>query len=88
EMRAIEAYYDWHAVEGRCSAPIMEGVTRSDILSEDGDQTVRQVRYMYRDYQQRSTRTRRCRGFGSRTFTLINDEGRPRVISMSGQTRR
>lgn len=88
EMRAIEAYYDWHAAEGPCNAPIMEGVTRSDIVSQNDDRTVKQVRYLYRDYIRRSTRNRRCRGFGSRTFTLTYDEGRPRVIGMSGQTRR
>ena len=49
EMGAIEACYEWHAAEGRCSAPIMEGVTRSDTASEDDDRTVRQVLLRFRD---------------------------------------
>ena len=47
----IRFYYERNAREegGRCTAPLLEGVTRSEVLAEDQDQLVIQLDYRYRD---------------------------------------
>ena len=88
-LRAIQAYYEHNAVEERntCRSPIMDGVTRSQVLSRDGDETVVEVRYRYSNYVSRRTSNRRCTGFNTRTFTLTDDSSRPRVVRMTGEVR-
>ncbi|MEM7025949.1 MAG: hypothetical protein AAF637_25715 [Pseudomonadota bacterium] len=88
-LPAIKRYYESNAVEenNQCRAPLMDGVTRSEIVSQEDDRTVVRVVYTYRDTIGRSTATRRCRGFGERTFTLVSEAGRPRVVDMTGERR-
>ncbi|MEM7025014.1 MAG: hypothetical protein AAF637_20890 [Pseudomonadota bacterium] len=62
-------------------------MTRSEVLSSDGDETVVEVRYRFSNYVSRRTSNRRCTGFNTRTFTLINDSGRQRVVGMTGEVR-
>ena len=88
-LPAIKRYYESNAVEqnNTCKAPIMDGVTRSEVLSRDNGQTVVRVAYTYRDTLGRRTARRRCRGFGERTFTVSTEAGRHRVVGMTGELR-
>jgi hypothetical protein len=60
-------------------------VTRSELVSESAGQLVVDVTYNYANYANRSGR--RCRGVGTRRFTLSNASGRFRVIDMTGERR-
>jgi hypothetical protein len=88
-LSAIKAYYEHNAAEQNnvCKGPLMDGVTRSELVSQDDSQLVVEVGYKYRDYTSRRSTGRACSGFGSRTFTLSRDGGRFRVIGMSGEVR-
>ena len=84
---AIQRYYESNAAEenNACSALIMSGVTRSEVVSENSGQLVVDLTYKYASYGNRSGR--RCRGIQNRRFTLINESGRYRVIDMTGERR-
>jgi len=86
-LSAIRAYYENNAVEenNRCSAPLLSAVTRSEVVSRDGNDLVVELGYKYANYTNRGGS--RCRGFGNRTFTLTRDGGRFRVIEMTGERR-
>lgn len=86
-LSAIRAYYENNAVEenNSCKAPLLSGVTRSEVVSRDGNDLVVELGYKYANYVNRSSN--RCRGFGNRTFTLTRDGGRFRVIEMTGERR-
>jgi hypothetical protein len=100
-MRKVQVYYETHAIEegGRCRAPIMEGVARSQVLSDDPEQMVLDVSYYYRDWVRdgddcsplrplRCTIMRECQGFAQRTFTIDKGQDGLSVGSMSGPQRR
>src|SRR5512145_518242 len=47
----IQLYYQRNALEenGRCTRPLLQGVTRSEVLAEDDEQLVIALTYRYRD---------------------------------------
>lgn len=87
-LAAIKRYYESHAAEenNACSAPMMSGVTRSQLVSEGEGSLVVDVTYMYTNFTNRSGR--RCRGFGNRRFTLSRQPGGFSVTGMTGEYRR
>jgi hypothetical protein len=94
----IKFYYERNALEenGRCTAPLLEGVSRSEVLSEDQDQLVVAVVYRYRDALRDEPRApsgrlpffRECTGVASRTFTIATGGDHPTVTSMNGPQKR
>jgi hypothetical protein len=86
-MAAIRLYYESNAAEenNACSAPIMSGVNRSEVVSDRDGQLVVDVTYTYGNYAHRGSL--RCRGFGNREFTLTRAPGGYRVIGMTGERR-
>ena len=79
-LHRIKFYDERNALEekGRCTAPLLEGVSRSEVLSEDQDQLVVAVVYRYRDALRDEPRApsgrlpffRECTGVASRTFMI------------------
>ena len=95
---AISTYYRDHAVEydaGRCNRPYFDAITRVDVVEEDTDHLVLDVRYAFRDRLRDDEDTNRipptsrqvCRGFESRRFTLAKEWTVVRVTDMSGPER-
>jgi hypothetical protein len=86
-MAAIQRYYESNAAEqnNACSGLIMNGVTRTNVVSERAETLVVDVTYKYLNYANRSDS--RCRGIGNRRFTLRNDSGRFVVTDMTGERR-
>jgi hypothetical protein len=98
----VRNYYESRGLEegGRCTAPIMEGVARSRVLSDDQDEMVVALAYYYRDWVRDGDdcdplRPGRClgfmplcRGFAERTFTIAKGEDGLSVAGMSGPQRR
>jgi hypothetical protein len=96
----VQNYYETRAIEeGRCTAPIMEGVARSQVLSDDPRQMVIALDYYYTDWVRdgddcspmqplRCTIMRECRGFAQRTFTIDKGQDGLSVAGMSGPQRR
>jgi hypothetical protein len=96
----VKHHYERRATEenGLCTSPIMEGVTRSEVLEEDDQHLRVWLAYYYRDYlrdgddcsERRPLRCgvmRECRGFGERTFTIDKGQGGLAVVEMSGPQR-
>jgi hypothetical protein len=96
-LQAIGVYYERNAWEenGRCTAPLLEGVTRAEVLAEDEDQLVIRVRYRYRDSIRDRPRVRsgaaglfrECAGFAVRTFTIAKEPEGLVVVGMDGPQR-
>jgi hypothetical protein len=94
----VKFYYERNALEenGRCTAPLLEGVSRAEVLSEDQDQLVVALVYRYRDALRDEPRApsgrlpffRECTGVASRTFTIATGGDHPTVISMNGSQKR
>jgi hypothetical protein len=98
----IKLFYEKNALEenGRCPKPLMDGITRAEMLGETGTQLTVAISYAYHDWTMtgedcdplrpnRCFIQQQCRGFNSRTFTL--DRAAPdfkRVLEMSGEQRR
>ena len=96
----VQQYYESRALEegGRCPAPLMMGVARSQVLSDDPDQMVVALSYYYRDWVRddddcdelrpgRCWVNPTCRGFAERTFTIDKGEDGLKVVGMSGPQR-
>jgi hypothetical protein len=95
----VQNYYESRGTEegGRCSAPILEGVSQSRVISDDPSQMVIELTYFYRDWirdnkcdPQRPLRCRinpECRGFAQRTFFIDKGEDGLSVASMTGGQR-
>jgi hypothetical protein len=97
----VQNYYESRGVEegGRCAAPIMEGVARSQVLSDDQSEMVIALSYYYRDWVRdgddcdslRPGRCmgfmRECRGFAERTFTIDKGQDGLSVAGMTGPQR-
>jgi hypothetical protein len=92
-LYAIKLYYERNALEenGRCTRPLLEGVSGSEVLEEDQDQIVVTLVYRYRDSLRDEPRApsgrglfRECVGFASRTFTVAKGEEGLTVVSMNG----
>jgi hypothetical protein len=89
----IKLYYERNALEenGRCTAPLLEGVSRSEVLAEDDDELVIGLTYRYRDTLRDERRLglfRECEGFASRTFTIAKADDELTVAGMSGPQKR
>ena len=98
----ISNYYHRHASEegGYCRSPIMDGVTRAEIIEENDEKVWVTIRYHYRDFLKdgddcdrkwrplRCTIHRECRGFASRTFEAVRREAGYEVTEMAGPRRR
>jgi hypothetical protein len=90
----VQLYYQLNALEenGRCTRPLFEGVSRSEVLAEDDEQLVIRLTYRYRDSMRDERRLgglfRECQGFASRTFTIAKADGETRVVGMDGPQRR
>ena len=94
----IRFYYEQNALEenGRCSSPLLAGVSRSEVLAEDDDQLVIRLTYLYRDFMRDRPRLpsgqfslfRECQGFAVRTFTMTKTGDEWRVAVMDGPQKR
>ena len=79
----VQQYYEARATEenGRCRAPLLEGVLTARVVEEDDAKTVIQMRYLYRDLT--ADLRGGCRGFGNRTVT-VSKGPEVQVIEMTG----
>jgi hypothetical protein len=94
----IRFYYERNALEenGRCTAPLLVGVGRSEVLAEDDHQLVIRLTYRYRDALRDEPRLplgnlsmfRECEGFASRTFTIDKAGDELTVAGMDGPQKR
>ena len=90
----IRFYYEQNALEenGRCTAPLLEGVSRSEVLAEGDEQLVVRLTYRYRDFMRDEPRLsgffRECHGFAMRTFTIAKTGDELRVATMDGPQKR
>jgi uncharacterized protein YceK len=101
--RAMTAYYDAHATEehGYCLTPYIDGLTHIDVVENQPDKLVVDVRYLYRDrskYQgaqnpsapsgTHSTTHDECTNFAGRQFTFGKGKsGEVEVLDMTGPRR-
>lgn len=89
----VKLYYERNALEenGRCTFPLLEGVSRSEILSEDDEQLVIGLTYRYRDMVRDERRLglfRECEGYATRTFTVAKAGDQLTVTGMGGPQKR
>jgi hypothetical protein len=94
----VKLYYEQNALEEnrRCTRPLLEGVSRSEVLAEDDDQLVIELTYRYRDSIRDEPRSpsgqlpmfRECEGFATRTFTISKADDELIVTGMSGPQKR
>lgn len=98
----ISNYYHRHASEGGgfCRSPILDGVSRAEIIEENDEKVWVSIRYRYRDFLKdgddcdpkwrplRRTIHRECRGFASRIFEAAKTEAGYEVTEMAGPRRR
>jgi hypothetical protein len=76
--RAIMSHYERHATEENrtCLSPYMHGLTRVEVVEEQPDRLVIDVRYLYRDRNKDDRGDglgRECSAYGKRRFTLRKD---------------
>lgn len=96
----VQNYYESYGTEegGRCTAPLLGGVSRARVLSDTPAQMVIELTYTYRDYLRDNRCDPRrpgrcwinpeCRGFAQRTFTIDKGQDGVRVAGMTGGQRR
>jgi len=87
---SIEQFYRRHASEdgGRCTRPFIDAITKVDVIEDGPEQWVAEVRYHYRDRlrdEDPGSDRKTCRGFASRTFTLVPKGDDLVVANMSGR---
>lgn len=98
----IKLFYERNALEenGRCPKPLLDGISRAEMLDENGTEMTVAISYAYHDWTmtgedcepRRPNRCfimQQCRGFNTRTFTI--QRAAPdfqRVIEMTGEQRR
>ena len=91
----IKQYYELNALEegGICSAPLLEGVTRSRVVEDEPGRFDVDLGYYYRDMIRDDCRPlpnagcsalRECRGFAERSFVVGREADRLKVLAMSG----
>jgi hypothetical protein len=91
----IERYYAAHASErgGQCLAPYIDGVTRTQVVEDEPERLVVDVRYLYRDrYKDNESGMEGngmtgCVGYGARRFVLARSDDTLTVEQMSGPRR-
>jgi hypothetical protein len=86
-LAAIRRYYESNAAEenNACSALLMSGVSRTEVVSDSGGQLFVDVTYFYSNNAHRGSM--RCRGTGNRQFTLTRSADRFQVVDMTGERR-
>jgi hypothetical protein len=86
-IAAIRRYYESNAAEenNACSALLMSGVSRTEVVSDSGGQLVVDVTYFYSNNAHRGSM--RCRGTGNREFTLTRSGDSFQVVDMTGERR-
>ena len=92
----IKQYYELNALEegGICSAPLLEGVTRSRVVEDEPGRFDVDLGYYYRDMIRGDdcrplpnagcSALRECRGFAERSFVVGREADRLKVLAMSG----
>jgi len=93
----LKQYYELNALEegGVCSSPLLEGVTRSRVVEEDGRLSI-DLGYYYRDMIRdgddcgrfrllRCGVMRECQGFAARSFVVEREADGFRVVEMGGE---
>jgi hypothetical protein len=80
----VQRYYEARATEenGRCRAPLLDGVLSASVTQQDAQRLVVQVRYLYRDHTAELRGA--CIGFGNRTFTIERGPDGLMVVDMTG----
>ncbi|MGH6921993.1 MAG: hypothetical protein ACREJ0_30355, partial [Geminicoccaceae bacterium] len=81
----VQRYYEARATEenGRCRAPLLDGVLSATVLHDDAQRLVVRMRYLYRDHTAELRGA--CIGFGNLTFTIEKGPVGPMVVDMSGE---
>lgn len=92
--RAMKRYYEAHAEEqhGYCLNPYIDGLTQVQVIEDQPERLVVDVRYLYRDrFKDDSSQGglgRECTGYAGRTFTLGKSQaGGVEVLEMTGPRR-
>jgi hypothetical protein len=90
--RAVMSYYARNAREENrtCLSPFMYGLTQVDVVEEQPERLVVNVRYLYRDRNKDDRGDglgRECSNYGERRFTLRKDGAGVEVIEMTGAQR-
>lgn len=82
---AIKQHYERRAREqnGMCTQVLFQEALRTEPVGEPGDDLVLRVRYAYSAGSGNTNRMFGCNGFGTRDFTLNQDDGAWRVVAMS-----
>lgn len=92
----VKQYYELNALEeyGRCSSPILEGVSRSRVSENEPGRFDVDLSYYYRDMGHDRCEDRLpnagcsmlydCRGFAERSFVVGKDKEGLSVLEMSG----
>lgn len=94
----IKQYYERNALEegGRCSSPLLEGVTRSRVVEDDADRISVELGYYYRDMirddcdrlPNAGCVMRECQGFAQRNFVVGRQADGLKVLEMNGAQKR
>jgi hypothetical protein len=87
--RAVMSYYERYAIEENrtCLSPFMYGLTQVDVVDEQPDRLVLDIRYLYRDRNKDDRGDglgRECSNYGERRFTLRKGGVRFEVLEMTG----
>lgn len=87
--RMIKEHYADHAFEqrGRCTRPFIDAITKVDVIEDEGERWIAEIRYSYRDRlrdEDAGSSRKICRGFASRSFTIVPSQSGPTVAEMSG----
>ena len=87
---SIEQFYRRHASEdgGRCTRPFIDAITKVNVIEDAPERWTAEIRYSYRDRlrdEDPGSDRKICRGFASRTFTLLPKEDDLVVADMSGR---
>jgi hypothetical protein len=90
--RAVMSYYERHATEESrtCLSPFMYGLTQVDVVEEQPERLVGDVRYLCRDRNKDDRGDglgRECSNYGERLFTLRKDGAGFEVLEMTGPQR-
>jgi len=93
----IKQYYELNALEegGRCSAPLLEGVSRSRVVEDEPGRFEVDIAYYYRDMIRDDDDCdrlpnagcrvlRECQGFAQRSFLVARQPDGLAVLEMSG----
>jgi hypothetical protein len=92
----IKQYYELNALEenGYCRRPLLEGVSRSQVVEDPPGRFTVDIAYYYRDRTRDGDdchlpnapclALRECQGFAERSFVVGKEKDRLEVLEMSG----